>query len=94
MCQELDRMEMEAKTKDAKLQTLIQRTATSSLPVPTNLTEDEKIEEVTKLQQELNSLRESYFLSVGRSVKLQGSMVGWYASILFFFFIYFINNII
>ncbi len=75
LCQELDRLELETKTKDAKIQKLLERvTLTESFS-------ESAVTETKTLRQQLTTLRENYFLSLGRSVKLQGSLVGWYASI-------------
>jgi hypothetical protein len=76
LCQELDRLELEVKTQEAKLQVL------QGLLVTSESSSTEAVAELKKLRQQLTALQENYFLSVGRSVKLQGSLVGWYASIL------------
>eukprot|EP00026_Physarum_polycephalum_P004534 Phypoly_transcript_04555.p1 GENE.Phypoly_transcript_04555~~Phypoly_transcript_04555.p1 ORF type:complete len:640 (-),score=202.85 Phypoly_transcript_04555:236-2131(-) len=75
LCQELDKRELEVKTKDAKLQALLERSAMMEM------TSEEATAEVKRLNLQLHDLMESYFLSVGRSIKLQGSLVGWFVNI-------------
>lgn len=74
LSQELAKLEREVKTKDAKIQTLTDLLASAAQPASSE-------EESRRLRHQVATLQENYFLSLGRSVKLQGTLVGWYANV-------------
>jgi len=80
LSQELERIEHEMR-RQRNDDTMVKLKEELPATLLTGETQDQLQIKVWTLQQEMKSLREIYFMSLGRALKLQGSLFGWFVNL-------------